>query len=81
LDSDWLSLSQEATIPGEAGALGPQDSLGKAWGPWSLSQAGSLTCCSSSWPFPCRMLLPFSNSSFWVFSNSSFPWRGETRLA
>lgn len=23
-----------------------------------------LTCCSSSWPFPCRMMLPFSSSSF-----------------
>ena len=39
---------------------------------------GALTCCSSSWPFPCRMMLPFSSSSFWVFSNSSFPWRGDT---
>lgn len=25
------------------------------------------------------MMLPFSSSSFWVFSNSSFPWRQDTR--
>lgn len=42
-------------------------------------EPGHLTCCSSSWPFPCRMMLPFSSSSFWVFSNSSFPWRQGTR--
>lgn len=44
-----------------------------------LASLGILTCCSSSWPFPCRMMLPFSSSSSWVFSNSSFPRRQDTR--